>query len=476
MKKIFTNFLLLVTFSLASVNLSAQTYLINDSDEYEVMNRWSSSKTKDFTISNPLPCDQLTFNYSTGTWPTGGVDVTATYSDGSSEKIISAGNGNPQSKALNRKVVKSLSFKGTGTVKKYISNVKLTAASYADAPAASTWTAPTAKIGSPDESASTTMEWSNTSAFTLSISGDGASQFTYNITNNAAVGKYGTATISVTYNHNIVGTHNATLTISTAFGTHTIVLSGTTTKKDQTIAWANEYNDGKLPVGKIVNNAATATSGQTIIYESSDNNVIKIINDGTAFQAIAVGSATITAKQAGDNTEWNGISSTKTFTVTEKIIQSIHWTDNLTRLKVGGDNVMLSATAMILTNAETNEYTESPERAELLTFASNNTDVVTIVGNVLTIVGEGETTVSASLPGDEYYEAITIEMPVKVSALSSLCEAYVLDDAKERELNTVDSEEYSINGPAHQLTFTANRTALWGFTDGNLKVDAYYNG
>ena len=269
--------------------------------------------------------------------------------------------------------------------------------------------------------------------------------------------------------------YSATITITDGTSTATINVSGTGIKKDQFIIWSDEYADGKLPKGKIVENAARATSNNNITYKSSNESVIAIINDGAAFQAIAEGEATITATAAEDN-EWKAIANEKLFIVTEKVIQSIHWTDNLTRLKVGGDNVMLSATAMILTNAETNEYTESPERTELLTFASNNTDVVTIVGNVLTIVGEGETTVSASLPGDEYYEAITIEMPVKVRAISSLCEAYVLDDAKERELNTIDDEEYSINGPAHQLTFTANRTALWGFTDGNLKVDAYYNG
>ena len=269
--------------------------------------------------------------------------------------------------------------------------------------------------------------------------------------------------------------YSATITITDGTSTATINVSGTGIKKDQFIIWSDEYADGKLPKGKIVENAARATSNNNITYKSSNESVIAIINDGAAFQAIAEGEATITATAAEDN-EWKAIANEKLFIVTEKVIQSIHWTDNLTRLKVGGDNVMLSATAMILTNAETNEYTESPERTELLTFASNNTNVVTIVGNVLTIVGEGETTVSASLPGDEYYEAITIEMPVKVRAISSLCEAYVLDDAKERELNTIDDEEYSINGPAHQLTFTANRTALWGFTDGNLKVDAYYNG
>ena len=269
--------------------------------------------------------------------------------------------------------------------------------------------------------------------------------------------------------------YSATITITDGTSTAKIEVSGIGTKKDQFIIWSEEYTDGKLPAGKIVENAARANSSKSITYKSSNENIIAIINNGLAFQAVAVGEATITAIAAGDD-EWNAVQSEKVFTVTKKVIQAIRWNDNLTRLKIGGESVTLSAVALLLTNAETNEYTESPERTALLTFASNNTNVVTVDGNILTIVGEGMTSVLASLPGDENYEAISIELPVKVRGESALCEAYVLDDAKERELNTIDSEEYAINGPANQLTFTANRTALLGFTDGNLKVDAYYNG
>ena len=473
MKKIFTNLFLLATLFFASTSLSAQTYMINDGGSYEVMNGWSVSKTKTFDIVNPLPCDQLIFNYSTGAVPTGGVDVTATYFDGSSEKIISAGKGNPQSKALNRKIVKSLSFKGTGTVKKYISNVKLTAASYADAPTATSWN-PTAVIGSADETASTTMAWCNTSAFALSLSGDGASQFTYSISNNASAGNYGTATITATYKHNVAGTHKATLTITTAFGSHKIELTGTTTKKTQTIAWTEALSgsDIALPMGKIITPPANAQT--EITYSVADPTIISIT--GNTLTALKAGTTTITAT-AIENEEWLSATSTITVKVTEKKVQYIHWNDNLTRLKVGGEPVLLTATAWVLIDPKTETQEENPERTLLITYASANNNIVSVSGNVLTIVGEGETILTATLPGDDVYEGVVVSTPVHVRAVStSVCEAYVLDDSQTRTLNTIDSEEYTINGPADKLTFTANREKLWGFSDGNLKVDQYYNG
>ncbi|MBQ8386678.1 MAG: hypothetical protein IJX48_04415 [Paludibacteraceae bacterium] len=422
MKKIFTKLFLLATLFLASTNLSAQTYIINDSGSYEVMNGWSQSKTKTFTISNPRPCDKLTFTNSQSGAATGGVTVTATYVDGSSAEIASNKGNGTHTINLDRKIVKELSFKGTWTLSKKISNIKLTMATYADAPDATEWTAPTATVGSPDESASTTMEWCNTSPFTLSMTGD-ESQFTYSISNNASAGNYGTATITATYKHNKVGTHKATLTIKTALGNHDITLIGTTTKKNSSITW--NLTETKLPKGKIVENAAKANSGNTVTYTTSNDTVIKVINDGTALQAVGLGTAEITATVA-ENDEWFGASDKKTFTVTNKTIQTIAWNDNLTRLKVDDEQITLSATVYLLVDAETNEKTYSEERTARLTYTSADDKVVSVSGNVLNIVGEGETTLTAHVAGDENYEEASVVIPVKVRQLSTGCDDVLL--------------------------------------------------
>ena len=153
MKKIFTNLFLLATIFMASTSLSAQTYIINDGGSYEVMTGGSASRTKTFSIANPRPCDQLTFNNSQSGWASGGVKVKATYFDGSSEEIASGKKDGSHTVSLNRKIVKQLDFWGTGTLKKTISNIKLTMSSYADAPTATSWN-PTAVIGSADETVS----------------------------------------------------------------------------------------------------------------------------------------------------------------------------------------------------------------------------------------------------------------------------------------------------------------------------------
>ena len=208
--------------------------LINDNGSHEVMNKWSTAQTKNFDISNPLPCNQLTFNYSAGTWPTGGVDVTATYSDGSSEKIISAGDGSSQSYNFNRKIVKSLSFKGTGTVKKYINNVKLTQATYVDAPMAggeqaTEWYAGTDVVGN-QISASATVAWSN-ATFSWELQNNTDSQFSVFVSSTGATCDYGTSTITATYLRTKPGNHSAALKITASTGaTYTINLSGTTGK------------------------------------------------------------------------------------------------------------------------------------------------------------------------------------------------------------------------------------------------------
>ena len=466
MKKIFTKLFLLATLFLASTHLSAQTYIINDSGSYEVMNGWSQSKTKTFTISNPRPCDKLTFTNSQSGAATGGVTVTATYVDGSSAEIASNKGNGTHTINLDRKIVKELSFKGTWTLSKKISNIKLTMATYADAPGATEWTAPTATVGSPDEYASTTMEWCNTSPFTLSMTGD-ESQFTYSISNNASAGNYGTATITATYKHNKVGTHKTTLTIKTALGNHDITLIGTTTKKNSSITW--NLTETKLPKGKIVENAAKANSGNTVTYTTSNDTVIKVINDGTALQAVGLGTAEITATVA-ENDEWFGASDKKTFTVTNKTIQTIAWNDNLTRLKIGDEKVTLSATVHLLVDAEHNEKVYSEERTARLTYTSADTTVVSVSGNVLTIVGEGETTLTAHIAGDENYEEASVVIPVKVRQPSAGCEDILLvDQPAEIEffqwnMNEIIKGAITINrsaGVPDKLTFQ-HKGEKWG--------------
>ena len=481
MKKIFTLLTALLC-TVAQLSWAQCDVLLDAAATETIMTSGSSSKTVPYTISNPLPANELSFSYSASGWATGGVKVTAYYDDGTSSTIINGSSNSSQTYNFNNKIVTKLEFKGSGTLKKTISDVKLTASSYVDVSKMTDWATTAKKLGSANETKTFSLPWSNIVAFSADVTGTDAAQFTATIGgDNVKTCSYDTATVTVTYTHNVVGTHSATLTLSNGAGfTHEIALSGVTEKKDQYIVWADEYKGDQitLPVGKEVSGAATAMSGGAVTYSTSDKNIVAIINDST-FKAVAAGTAVITATQAGNDTEWNEVSATKTVVVTEKKIQSILWMDNLSRLKVGGEDVPLTAVVRILTiNGEEETYEENSERTALLKYSSADESVVKVnnLTKTLSIVGEGTTTLTASVEGDWYYEAASVTMPVKVRGASALCDAYVLDDAAERTLNTIDNETYQINGPASQLVFTANRTKLATFSGGNLKVDVYYDG
>lgn len=277
--------------------------------------------------------------------------------------------------------------------------------------------------------------------------------------------------------------YSGTITLTDGTSTATISVSGTGLKKNQSIAWSEKFaaDEPSISVGKEIFDAATATSGLApIIYSSSDKGIIDITNDGKSFKALAAGTATITASQAGDG-KWNSTSSKKTITVTEKKIQYIKWTDNLTRFKTGDAPFTMTATAHILVNVETEETQEVPERTALIKYTSANSNIVSVNGKVLTIVGAGETYVTATLEGDDTYERAEITMPVRVRNVTDGCERFVLDAPDEGKYSADTWGEYEveeeISGPAGKLTFEAKKQYVLGVGGiQNVRVQQYVNG
>lgn len=370
----------------------------------------------------------------------------------------------------------------------YFKNIKVSELIEVKDPAKKTLDAGTAEINTENTTVSTTMEWCNTPAFNLSITGEGASQFTASISNNASKGKYGNATISATYKHNVLGTHNATLTISNGAFTKEIALTGTTTKKTPYLLWRTDLEE-KLPLNKVVTDPAYSPNGQNlpIIYSSSDEEVLKI--NGNSFITVAEGTATITASTEQTD-EYNAATPvTKTFTVTVKKIQSIVWSDNLTRLKIGDLPVTLTAVVQLV-DSTGNKY-DAPERTKLLTYTSADDDVVSVVsGNVLTIVGEGETTLTAEVPGDDEQaiEPASVTIPVKVRQPSIGCEDEILlNNNSEHELFSMSTDKpelststFVINtslGVPGQLTFQHKGEKFFlGNYKGTIKAQQSTNG
>ena len=372
----------------------------------------------------------------------------------------------------------------SGNLSGYYENIKVTELKYLNKPVGNFKVGEKA-INSSESSNGLTIDWCNISAIEASISGTDAAKFKVaSISNNASMGNYGTAIINVTYSHNTLGTHTATLKLSGNGTSYFVTLTVTTTKKTQTITWDEQWNTPTIPIGKIVENAAKTISPLPIKYKSSNDTVIQIINDSTAFKAIAVGTATITAIQAGDD-EWNEVSSEKEFTVTEKKIQTIVWNDNLTRLKTTDATQELTAQVYIILNHETNEKEFNAERTALLKYESGNTKVVSVSDNILTIVGEGETTLTASIEGDENYEATSVTVPVKVRQPSAGCEDELLvNEPNEVEFfqfntNEITKDPIKINtsvGVPDKLTFQYSGKK-WGLNyNGTIKVQQSTNG
>ena len=381
---------------------------------------------------------------------------------------------------INREAT-AIRFSGSmGVYTRDIRNVYVTRATYVDAPSDGTLTFEEKTIHSATETKTTTMLWGNTSPLSANITGDGAAYFKVSISNNATTCTNGTATIMVTYAHDAVGEHTATLTLTNGDFTHEISLSGTTVKKGQSITWREDIENNKitLPVGKEVSDAATATSGGAVTYSTSDESIVAITNGGASFKAVAAGTAVVTATQAGNVTEWNAVSDSITVTVTEKKIQYIHWTDNLNRLLLGDAPLTLTAKVQIVDAEGTR--TDALARDQYLSYTSADANVVSVSGNVLTIVGEGTTTLTATVSGDDDYEAASATMSVRVRAASAGCEDVLVADnltggeVEFFQMNTNKIEKtYAIdrnNGVPNKLMFD-HKGGKWGLNySGNIEV------
>ena len=238
MKQFLRHIFLLLALFVASTNAWAECYWINEEedDEYLIMNRWSVNDTKKFEFSTPVPCELLTFNIRLYWSATQGISVVAVYEDNSSETIVdNSRNENNSVDLKNKKKVKSLSFSANGTERKWISNIKLTQATYLQAPTLNGSALQDNSIPFGDDVYGAEayrdikLNWSNISALSCSFTKNDNSQFAAQVIDgNASTCAFGTATVRVTYKRTNVNTHTATLVISSGSLSHTINLSGKT--------------------------------------------------------------------------------------------------------------------------------------------------------------------------------------------------------------------------------------------------------
>lgn len=347
---------------------------------------------------------------------------------------------------LDRKATKIKLYTQTGAIgKKYMQNVKVTMASYVETEPA-VLTMPDTELGTATTS-SFTVSYSNVAQ--LNVSSNNNTLFTPNITTitESGTGKYGAATVTITYKPVQEGTQQATITIGNGMQQATVQVQGTAVKKAQQIVWKDKLD--VLSQGATVENAATATSGLTVTL-ASDNEAIIAVEDGKLV-AKSAGTASIMATQTG-NEQWAAVTDTKEITVTTLEVQTITWEQNLLLLKLGDAPLALNAMA---------------SSGLAVTYRSSDDNVVSVSGNMLTIIGTGTATVTATQAGNGTYAPVSMTKAVRVREVSAGCDEVALADAASYNLGNENSKTFDLPRPGALLSFNLY---LPGSATGTLRV------
>ena len=175
---------------------------------------------------------------------------------------------------------------------------------------------------------------------------------------------------------------------STAAYTQTITVTpGAQVFTAQTITYNQPLNQ-MLSTGSLTV-APTATSGLTVTLTSSTPSVCTV--SGFVITFVSTGTCTTTASQPGDSTYSAATDVTRSFNISTLTPQNITYNQPLDQL------------------LSTGSLTVSPTASSGLTvtLTSSTPSVCTVSGFVITFVGNGTCTTTASQPGDSTYAAAT---------------------------------------------------------------------
>ncbi len=238
---------------------------------------------------------------------------------------------------------------------------------------------------------------------------------------NTEVNHKGKQTITLTYASNQRESIDAIITAYSPSDHKTLLVHAATERQSQNIIWNEGYTNTplSLPVGLNTNSAASATSNLTVTYDTNNDAVIRISGDSTSFEIIAKGEATLIAKQNGSDL-WAPVSDSKVVNATDKKIQNIRWNQSFTRGVQVNDVILLEAQVYIVNLLDgTSAY--NADRTALVSYSCPDANgVIEIVdGNKIHVLNTGETTITASVPGDaENYEAATLTKRVYIRVVS----------------------------------------------------------
>jgi hypothetical protein len=200
--------------------------------------------------------------------------------------------------------------------------------------------------------------------------------------------KSGPATISANNTLTLTGVGTVVLTANQGGDANVNAATEVTTnftvgKGNQTLAFseipARKFGDAPLQL------SATASSKLAPVYSSSNTSVATV--SGNKISIIGVGSAVITAAQAG-NSKWNATPPVKRNLIVSKGNQQITFTKPADRTFVKNAKFVLAATV---------------NSGLPVTFASSNPNILSISGNAATVLAKGKVTITASQKGNGKY-------------------------------------------------------------------------
>ena len=245
---------------------------------------------------------------------------------------------------------------------------------------------------------------------------------------------HGTRNIDVTYTSTepYATSDDAMIILTDEIGNRdSVFLSASSYKAEQVLHWRNDFEAIPQPIIRLKNgeitDAAWATSSLPVTFASNNEAVIKISDDGKTLIPVAEGEAEITAYQLGNETWLPADPITKTFIVTEKLLQYIIWNDDLTNIiKEDITPQTLPLTAQVYLQQEDGTVVFSQEQTNQLTYQSGNSNIVSVSGNTLTINNVGNTTLTATVEGNNDYATASMTKTVIVRSATPGCDDNLL--------------------------------------------------
>lgn len=280
---------------MATTNAWAECYAFED--PIECSKKLNQSQTYDL---GGKPGAILSFEAKKASWGTGNLRVDQKINGSWQENIWSDGLTTSWKNYTNIPISRyatEIRLYNTGTLAKDFKNVKITWATYVDAPQGFTnnaWPAGTDIVGNSAQKTAT-IAWSN-ATFTWELLNNTDNQFSASFSSTGATCTYGTSNITVTYLRTKPGNHSATLKITASTGaTYTIALSGVTGKyipqaaKKMDVVMNESYNPSDIfDVYYLANNVKNTISDYTVealdptIANYVDGKIVTNYQTGTA--------------------------------------------------------------------------------------------------------------------------------------------------------------------------------------------------